>query len=476
MRSEARRRATPKPRRRKPERGSEAGTGRVRRIDAERHSLALLLDLARSGRASTRLDLEKQSGLGRAVVADRLATLARLGLVEEGERGAATGGRAPRLVRFRAGGGLILVAALDQTTLGVGVADLAGRLLLEHHEAADIAAGPGAMLERVGTLFDWILEQHRADRDVWGVGLSLPGPVELAAERTGGRPRLHFAPTWADHPIVEQLIVRYRAPVHIRSTVQMMALGEMRTRDPGVETLLFVKLGNAITAGLIAAGGLHVGAQGAAGLIGHIPVGEASTAACRCGNVGCLEAVAGGEAIAREAMKAAAEGRSRQLAEARDANSALTASDVVLAAQLGDAFSAELLSRCGRLVGTVLAGLANALNPSLIVLGGSIAQAGDILLAAIREAVYRHSHPLVTRDLRIVLSQMGNSAGLVGSALAVVDELFARDSVEHWIGFGSPLRHPDMSELVSRAGRAISEEKRGPTPPGDNRVRSGSAS
>jgi predicted NBD/HSP70 family sugar kinase len=458
MRSEARRGAAQKQGSGKARRGAAPAGGRVRRVDAGRHSLAVILDLARSGRANTRLDLEKQSGLGRAVVADRLATLARLGLLEEGERGEAKGGRAPRLVHFRAAGGLILVAAIDQTTLGVGIADLSGRLLLEHHEATDIAVGPAAILERLGTLFDWILEQHRGDREVWGVGISIPGPVELSAERSAAKPLLHFAPTWAEYPIIEHLLVRYRAPVHVRSTVQTMTLGELRTRrDPGVENLLFVKLGNAITAGLIAGGRLHAGAQGAAGLIGHIPAGEGSTAICRCGNVGCLEAVAGGEAIAREATKAAAEGRSRYLAEALEANGRLTASDVVLAAQLGDAVSAELLARCGRLVGT-------------------IAQAGDILLAAIREAVYRHSHPLVTRDLRIVLSQMGNSAGLVGSALAVVDELFAPDSVMRWIGFGSPLKHPDLSDLLSRAGRSILDEKRAPAPPSDNLVRSGSAS
>jgi hypothetical protein len=90
--------------------------------------------------------------------------------------------------------------------------------------------------------------------------------------------------------------------------------------------------------------------------------------------------------------------------------------------------------------------------------------------------VYRRSHPLVTRDLRILLSQMGNSAGLVGSALAVVDELFAPDAVARWIAFGSPLEHPETREIVRRAGQVILKAKPGPVPPADNLVRSGSAS
>ena len=194
-----------------------------------------------------------------------------------------------------------------------------------------------------------------------------------------------------------------------------MTLGEVAPGGlrPGTH-LIFVDLGAEISAGLISDGRLQRGAQGVAGRIGHVCVDDGSTVVCRCGNTGCLEAVAGAEAIVREAQLAAGQGRSRRLAETLMANGELTVFDVGLAAQVGDAFSAELLSRCGRLIGGVLAALVNTLNPSTIVLGGDVAQTGDILLAAIREAVYRRSHPLVTRELRVTRSQMGGSAGLGG--------------------------------------------------------------
>jgi predicted NBD/HSP70 family sugar kinase len=167
--------------------------------------------------------------------------------------------------------------------------------------------------------------------------------------------------------------------------------------------------------------------------------------------VGCLEVVAGVAAIVRDATQAANEGRSRHLAEVLAAEGEVTVLDIGVAAQRGDAFSAELLSRCGRHIGGVLAGLVNAFNPSLIVLGGEIASTGDVLLAAIREAVYRRSHPLATRDLSIVRSQMGSSAELVGSAFTVIDDLFAPDFLYGWIAYGSPRKHPEVADLILRA-------------------------
>jgi len=163
--------------------------------------------------------------------------------------------------------------------------------------------------------------------------------------------------------------------------------------------------------------------------------------------------------------QAAKEGHSRHLAEVLAAEGEITVSDVGVAAHRGDAYSAELLSRCGRHIGAVLAGLVNAFNPSLIVLGGDIASTGDVLLAAIRETVYRRSHPLATRDLSIVRSEMGSSAELVGSAFTVIDDLFAPEFLYGWIAQGSPRKHPEVAELIARAGTSARSRSEAPQPP-----------
>jgi predicted NBD/HSP70 family sugar kinase len=420
-----------------------ARPGRPRTIDSAQSSLATLLNLIRTGAATTRQALERQSELGRAAVTDRLAALTQLGLVEEGDLGRPTGGRAPRHMRFRANAGMILVAVVDRSSVGVGVADLSGTLKAEHHEAIDLAVGPQATLDRLTSLFDWIIEEHgQADGgDVWGIGIGVPGPVEQKDEQPFAAPALGTLQAWQDFPFVEALAARFGTPVWVRSGIQVMTMGEARSgAGAGVRDMLFVKLSRTISAGVISEGRLHRGAQGAAGMIGHSATES-----------GTLEAAAGADAIVAEAQAAAAEGRSPYLAALRARGGELAVADVGHGAQLGDAFCAELLARCGRLVGEALAPLANLLNPSLVVLGGSVAETGDILLAAVREAVYRLSHPLVTRDLRILRSQMGNSSGLIGTGQVVAEELFAGPLLQRWITLGSPRRHPELGDLLARA-------------------------
>lgn len=429
--------------------------GRPRAGTAAQASLTTLLNLVRTSAATTRQELERQSELGRAIVTDRLATLIRLGLVEEGELGQSVGGRAPRHVRFRPRAGTILVAMLDHASLAVGVSDLSGRLLAEHHEAAELAVGPEPVLERLTTLFTWMLEEHGTDSGVWGVGFAAPGPVHKPDDQRLFAPVLSAFQNWEGFPFVEELALRAGAPAWVRSGVQTMTMGELKSGSGiGVRDMIFVKLGRSINAGVISQGTLHRGAQGAAGLIGYTSINGES-----------LEAIAGSEAIEREGRRAAESADSSYLAAALARNGDVTVTDVGQGAQLGDGFCIELLARCGRAVGEALAPLANLLNPSLIVLGGSVAQTGDILLAAVREAVYRQSHPLVTRDLRILRSQMSGSAGLVGAAQVVVEALFEPHFLQGWIGRGSPREHPQSRDFLARAVDAMKKEPQRPKPP-----------
>ncbi|GHA39285.1 sugar kinase [Devosia pacifica] len=424
--------------------------GRPRTLDVAQASLALMLNLVRLGTATTRQQLERASEHGRAVVADRLATLMEMGLVEEGDLGPATGGRAPRQIQFRSEAATVLVSVVDQTSIAVGVADLAGRLLIEHHEAAQLTQGPEAILARLVTLFSWMLEE--ADRPApWAVALALPGAVEKAETAFAPVPVLHAVQSWQGYPFVERLTTQMKVPVFVRSGVQTMTMGEFRAgagAGTAGDDMIYVKLGRSISAGLVSDRHIHRGAQGAAGMIGHARVGNE-----------VLEAVAGADAIAREAQSAAEAGDSTYLAQALARQGEVSVVDVGHGAQLGDIFCVELLGRCGRLVGEALAPLANMLNPSMIVVGGVVSETGDSLLAGIREAVYRMSHPLVTRDLQIVRSQMGASAGLVGAAQVAREEIFEPGLLQGWIAHGSPLQHPDFVRLLQSLHQPVQPAK-----------------
>ncbi len=410
---------------------------------------ALILAGVRTGGLRTRPELVRQLGFGRNLVSQRVAELIELGLLQDGSMAPSTGGRPSRELRFRSGAGCLLVADLGATHLQAGLTNLDGEVLNERIEPIDISAGPETTLDRIEQLFDEILDaQPGSPMPLWGIGVGLPGPVEFSRGRPIAPP---IMPGWDAYPVRDRLAARYSAPAWVDNDVNVLALGELRAGiGRGEQDLLYVKVGTGIGAGLISGGRLHRGAQGAAGDIGHVPVLDDDSVLCRCGKTGCLEAVAGGFALARDGLVAANAGRSRLLAEVLEATGALTADDVTRAAARGDQTSLGLLTRAGRLVGRTLATLVNFYNPSLIVMGGQIS-ADEAFLGELRRTVYGRSMTLATRDLRIKTSPLGDRAGLLGAAFLVADELFARDCLGLWISDGSPSGRPNLSTLEGAA-------------------------
>ena len=390
-------------------------------------ALVLLLAEIRSDSRS-RSELVSRTGLTRGIVAQRVGELLEIGLVVEDEIGPSTGGRPPRRIAFRGDAGHLLVADLGAMSIDVALTDLDGRILGHRDEPADVSAGPERCLARIEQLFG---ELTAATRDLpgqlWGVGIGVPGPVEFRSGRPVSPP---IMPGWDGYPVRERFAARYGAPVWVDNDVNILALGEWRSGIAiGHDNVVVVKIGTGIGAGIISNGRIHRGAQGAAGDVGHIQVVDAASVVCRCGNVGCLEALAGGGALARDGEAAAISGRSERLRSALQAHGRVTAEDVARAASLGDPVAVSLLQAAGHRVGLMLASIVNFFNPSLIVVGGGVAQSGDQLLTSIRETVYRRSLPLATRDLVVHRSSLGALAGVIGASTMVLEQLFSREAL-----------------------------------------------
>jgi glucokinase-like ROK family protein len=395
--------------------------------------MVTILDEIRSSGSRSRTELAARTGLTRGVIAQRIAELRELGLITESHDAPSTGGRPPRRVRLRADAGHLLVADLGATSIDVAVTDLEGRILGHRDEPADVAAGPERCLGRIEELFDQLTDATRElPGRLWGVGIGVPGPVEFQSGRPVSPP---IMPGWDGFPVRERFAERYGAPVWVDNDVNILALGEWRSGIAvGHDNVVVVKIGTGIGAGIISNGRIHRGTQGAAGDVGHIQVvGDGASIVCRCGNVGCLEALAGGAALARDGESAAVSGRSNRLRVAFDQHRTVTAEDVARAASFGDPIALGLLQAAGHRVGLVLASVVNIFNPSLIVVGGGVAQGGDQLLAAIRETVYRRSLPLATRDLVVQRSSLGALAGVIGASAMVLEQLFSRDAVARWL-------------------------------------------
>jgi len=414
--------------------------------------LVAVLDLVRRGVARTRPEVVRASGLGRSVVAGRVARLLELGVLDEQGTAPSSGGRAPRELALRTDAGVVLVAPLGASRLTVGVTDLGGALLASVDEPADVADGPEVVLARVDERLEELLDGLGGEAGrppVWGVGVGLPGPVEFASGRPNRPP---IMPGWHDVDVRARLSERWDAPTWVDNDVNLMALGELAARrrpapaggggsprgPERVEDMLFVKVGTGIGAGLVARGGLLRGAHGCAGDIGHVEAPGGGDVVCRCGNTGCLEAVAGGAALVRRAVALASDGASPALARLLAAPGGLGVEEVVRAAQEGDRASVEMVQASGRLIGQVLATLVNVVDPGLLVLGGRLGAGSDLLLASVRQGVYQRSLPLATRDLRVESALAGDDPGLAGAAAMVLDQLFGREQLRRWLPRGSP--------------------------------------
>jgi predicted NBD/HSP70 family sugar kinase len=371
-----------------------------------------LLKLIREGEGTTRADLARRTGLARSTITQRLEQLQRLGLLKEVGGSASTGGRPPMRLAFNEDAGLALAADLGATHSRLAVTNLGGEVLAEERGEIEIAAGPEPVLDWVEERFSKLLVECARERtEVAGIGIGLPGPVEHSTGLPRNPP---IMPGWDGFPVPERFAARYGVPVLVDNDVNIMALGEHWTDWPDVEHLLFVKVGTGIGCGIVADRAIHRGADGAAGDIGHVRIATdagSEDVVCSCGNVNCLEALASGGAMARQLRAAGI--------DARDSRA------VVELTRAGLPEAVQLVRHSGRLVGEVIATTVNFFNPSVIVVGGDVAEAQEQLLAGVREVVYQRSLPLATRHLRIVRSPLADLAGMIGAAAMVIEHVLA---------------------------------------------------
>ncbi len=397
--------------------------------------LAQVITYVRKARSVTRPEIASSTGLSRTLATKYIDVALELNLLQSGDVGQSTGGRAPRLLNFNSHAGAILVAELGATGFNVAASDLNGNLLGNTFTRVEISEGPEAVLSMVESSFDDLVTSLKI-RNLWGIGIGVPGPVEFATGLPISPP---IMPGWDKYPVRERFSTRYKAPVWVDNDVNLMALGEHALRnDPITNELIFVKIGSGIGAGILTHGQLHRGAQGCAGDIGHIALPSKENVQCRCGNLGCLEAVSGGLALIRDAEIATSNNKSDYLGARKKTKRRIDVQDVIEGSNNGDRWCVERVVKVGSDLGSVLATLVNFHNPSLIVLGGSVSAAGDKLLASIRETVLSRSLPLATRDLQIRISDFPIESGLVGAVEMVINELFSSKNLRKWVAVGRP--------------------------------------
>lgn len=388
-----------------------------------------LARLIASGTAVHRAELVATAGLARSTVTRHLDALIAAGVVVEGGTVERPGrGRPPLRLALNPHAGLVAVADVGAHHARLRIADLSQHPLAQAEIALDVAEGPQTVLGRITDELHALLARTGLGLGVLcAAAIGLPGPVDHAS---GTPVRPPIMPGWDGHPVADVLAARLGCPVLVDNDVNLMALGEARTLPAGETPLLYVKVGTGIGGGFVSAGGeLHRGADGAAGDIGHLPAPGTQEAVCHCGNTGCVEAAASATAM-RDQLRCE-RGELTDPAMTGEAG----APDLAGLVRQGDPAALRVLRQAAAPIGEVVALLVHVYNPARVVIGGTLATAGDDLVAGIRSVVYRRALPLATRNLALGPSTLGADAGCTGGGVLAVEHALSPDGI-------STLLHP----------------------------------
>lgn len=375
------------------------------------------LDLIRfSAIGLSRSDIADQMGLTRAAVSLIVNDLLESKIVLEAESRSAPSGRPPVVLEINPDRGLVAAIDMGATHISIALADFTARILQEVEYPFDIKAGPEVCLAQANQRLLQLLESQKLTiTDLSAVGVGVPGPVITDAGMVVAPP---IMPGWDRYPILAKLEKMWGCPVTLNNDAELGALGEWAYgAGRGEKNIAYIKVGSGIGAGLILNKQIYGGTTGAAGEIGHLTIDE-NGPLCNCGNHGCLEAFAGGDAIAKQGQALVKSGKRTMLSGLPHE---ITAHDVAEAARHGDLHAQEILRRSGTFIGIAIAGLINLFNPSIVIIGGGVAQVGDIITVPIRQAVRERAMRASEQSVRIVTGMLGRRSLLIGATIQAIN-------------------------------------------------------
>ncbi|CAL9406173.1 N-acetylglucosamine repressor [Streptomyces sp. enrichment culture] len=370
-----------------------------------RANLERVVRAVRLAGSLTQAEIARTTGLSAATVSNIVRELKDGGTVEVTPTSA--GGRRARSVSLSGDAGIVIGVDFGHTHLRVAVGNLAHQVLAEESEPLDVDASSTQGFDRAEQLVNRLIEATGVDRaKVAGVGLGVPGPIDVESGTLGSTAIL---PGWTGTRPAEELRGRLGVPVHVDNDANLGALGEMVWGSGrGVRDLAYIKVASGVGAGLVISGKIYRGPGGTAGEIGHITLDE-SGPVCRCGNRGCLETFT----AARYVLPLL------QPSHGID----LTMEGVVRLARDGDPGCRRVIADVGRHIGMGVANLCNLLNPSRVVLGGDLAEAGELVLGPIRESVGRYAIPSAARQLSVLPGALGGRAEVLGALALALSEM-----------------------------------------------------
>lgn len=313
---------------------------------------------------------------------------------------------------------------LGGTNLRAAIVDVENGSVIHQMSIPTLARdGHEALMKRMAGLFMQIIEWAGLKKeDIGGVGIGVPGVLDMEKGETLFLPNLPG--TWPHVPLGDTITKLTGLPTVLLNDVRSITNGEWRFgAGQGVDTVAVFAVGTGIGGGLVLNGQLHLGIGGTGGELGHMTI-DYSGPTCGCGNRGCLEAFASGPAIAAMGMKAVTQGLTTRIGEMCEYDlNRITPELIARAAQAGDQIAMEIYERAGFYLGIAAANVCVAVGPRRIIIGGGVAQVGDLLLDPIRRTLRERVTVIPIEQVEVLPSQLRDNAGVIGVACWTADRL-----------------------------------------------------
>ena len=383
---------------------------------------SVVLNLIKDKGPLSRANISKITKLTRSTVSSIVNYLIKKNLVKE--TGLSSSGVGRKGILLKLNPKAYYVVGVDLGTLNTiaVVVDLEGKIMERIEHPTNGKGGKDKVIQRLKAVIHEVITASNINiQKIAGVGLAVPGLVNSK------RGIMLITPNfgWRDTPIREILKKEFHTPIFIDNNVNAMALGEAEFGIArGIKNFICVNVGMGIGSGIVINGELYRGETECTGEIGHTTV-DYNGPKCSCGNNGCLEAMAAAPAIARRAVKAIKEGKKTLITKLIDSNlDEINAAIVAKAANKGDKLAREIIEKTGEYLGTGIANVINLFNPQMVIIGGGVAQAGDLIFNPLKKTMEKRAFPVPAKVVKIVASSLGRDCTVIGAATLVLQETF----------------------------------------------------
>lgn len=375
------------------------------------------------GGAATRREITVATGMPRTVISEVLTELHKRKVVTDGAVVASSGGRPPRKVKLNEQAGHLASIFVGGFRTRVALGHLDATILSESYFDLDVNVGPTKILDQAISHVKLLQKQTPGSGDLLSVTVGLPAPIEAGTGNVVAAPLMG---SWEGFDTKSYLKNRLGTLPLIENDVNLIAIGEHHWSFPTSEVLLAVKIGTGFGSGIMIGGKLIRGATGVAGDIGHMPSTTPSAAICRCGRIGCAEATGGGWAMV-ESYNASIPSTAQRIA---------SIIDFVDLCREKNSRALSIARKGVVAIGAAIADAVSLINPDTVVITGATRNAGDFVLATIREMVYKRAAPLATRDLVLTGSSFDYQTGVGGGLLMSSNQVI-----------GTPIEEDDVKQL-----------------------------